>query len=203
MKFLDSPSFIYFILVFVVIITNIFPYLVFWGKSKLWKTLATLFFSTMFIIYYIGVLWFTTNEFFIVSVIAFTFSYIHFCFTLKKSANHKLYTIIFTILSLFFSLWTTVLFGKYYVDNNLIDFSNYISRYNSILNADDCFLITDFKLSILFFDISFEKYFTLSNYVSLKNPFFIQFVYGIIISGTAISWVIDTLKHLITPSKPN
>ena len=95
------------------------------------------------------------------------------------------------------------MFGKYYVDNNLIDFSNYIPQYKIIVDARDWLPIMNFKLSVLFFDVSFEKYFILPNDLSLKNPFFIQFAFGIIISGTIISWAIDVIKYFITPSKSN
>ena len=89
------------------------------------------------------------------------------------------------------------------VINGLIDFSNHISQYNSIIDTNDWFPIMDFKLSILFFDVSFENYFTLPDDVSLRNPFFIQFVFGIIVSGTIISWAIDVIKHFVTPANPN
>ena len=95
------------------------------------------------------------------------------------------------------------MFGRYYVINGLIDFSNHISQYNSIIDTNDWFPIMDFKLSILFFDVSFENYFTLPDDVSLRNPFFIQFVFGIIVSGTIISWAIDVIKHFVTPANPN
>lgn len=203
MEFFDSPAFMYSCAVLSVISTNVLPYWIFIEKSKYRKICAALFCSAMFVLCYLGVLWSITNEFFIAAVIVFALSYIHFCFALKRRINLKLYTIIFIILSLFFAIWTTVMFGRYYVINGLIDFSNHISQYNSIIDTNDWFPIMDFKLSILFFDVSFENYFTLPDDVSLRNPFFIQFVFGIIVSGTIISWAIDVIKHFVTPANPN
>lgn len=203
MEFFGYPIFAYFYAVLLVVFSNILPHFVSIEEPEYQKTCMTLLCSTMFIVCYLVVLWFFTNEFLIMLIVIFAFSYIHFCFTLKRKISLKLYTIIFIIFSLFFSIWTTVIFGRYYVENDLIDFSNYISQYNSIIDTNDWFPIMDFKLSLLFFDVSFEKYFILPDDVSFKNPFFIQFVFGIIVSGTIISWAIDVIKYFVAPAKPN
>ena len=95
------------------------------------------------------------------------------------------------------------MFGKYYFDNHLIDLLDYQSQYETILNANDWFPIMDLKLSIMYFDISFKTYFVLPDKISFENPAFVQFSLGIVISGTIISWVIDTIKDFVAPSKSN
>lgn len=203
MDFFDSPGFMYFCAIMLVIGINVIPYYVSAYDSRLWKICVTLFASIIFVIGYLVVLWPMTNEFFVLSVIIFTISYVHFCFTIKRQVSLKFYTTIFIIVSLFFVLWTTAMFGKYYVENNLIDFSNYIAQYTSIIEAHDLVPIMDFKLSVIFFNVSFERYFILPDDISFINPFFIQFIFGIIVSGTIISWAIDVIKYFVTPSKSN
>lgn len=202
MALFDSPFFTYPLLIVLVVLINFFPHFIAEEESRPWRIGLTLVASIFFIIGYLIVLWSLTNEFFIIFVVVFAFSYAHFCSILKKSIRLKFYTIIFLIVSLFFILWTTAMFGKYYMENELINVNDYISQYNAIIDLSDWFPIMDFKLSILFFNISFKNYFILPDDVSLKNPFFIQFILGIIISGTIISWIIDVIKYFVTPSNP-
>ena len=108
---------------------NVFPYFASAEDSRLWKICVTLFASVVFVIGYLEILWTVTNENFILFVIVFTISYVHFCFTLKRQIKLKFYSVVFVIISLFFTLWTTAMFGKYYFDNELVETSNYISQY--------------------------------------------------------------------------
>ena len=203
MSFVDSPIFTLISFGISLIALNLLPYLFGMEDKPYWKVWFPILVTTFFILEFIIVPWTMTNQFFLIFVVAFTFSYVHFCFTTKKRINTALYTVIFITLSILFIVWTTVMFGKYYFDNHLIDLLDYQSQYETILTANDWFPIMDLKLSIMYFDISFKTYFVLPDKISFENPAFVQFSLGIVISGTIISWVIDTIKDFVAPSKSN
>lgn len=164
------------------------------GKYCLLLALASFMIGSM------GGLWYLTNQLFLVSIlINFTF-YICFCHSLRKRVQIVPYTIFFVFVTLFFIIWITVIFGKYYFDNELVEILDYKLQYNAILELHDFFLAANLKLSIMFFNIGFEKYFSFPTDISFSNPFFIQFIAGIVISGTIISWGFDMFKQLIVPS---
>ena len=185
MSFVDSPIFTLISFGISLIALNLLPYLFGMEDKPYWKVWFPILVTTFFILEFIIVPWTMTNQFFLIFVVAFTFSYVHFCFTTKKRINTALYTVIFITLSILF------------------DLLDYQSQYETILNANDWFPIMDLKLSIMYFDISFKTYFVLPDKISFENPAFVQFSLGIVISGTIISWVIDTIKDFVAPSKSN
>ena len=143
--------------------------------------------------------WEYANECMLLFLFILTLSYTNLCIVFKKNCNNLQYTIIFIILTIFYLLWITVLFGKYYYDNNLIDTSIYTDCIEEIYNKYDWFPVYDFHLSIIFFEIAFEKYFIIPEKIILNDVQFVQFVSGIIISGTIISGTLDFIKKLIFP----
>lgn len=103
------------------------------------------------------------------------------------------------ILTLFFIIWITVLFGKFYYDNNLIDTSIYYNQVYEIFKKYKWFPIYNFHLSLLFFNIGIKGYFVTPENITLNDIYFVQFVFGIIISGTIISGTFDFIRNIIFP----
>lgn len=201
MNFIDSPVFVVVAFGISLISLNLLPYLFGSEDTPFWTVWFPILVTTLFVLDIIIVPWTMTNQFFLIFVGGFAFTYVHFCFSAKRRIHTALYTLIFVTLSLLFIVWTTVMFGKYYFDNRLVDLLNYQTQYTVIIDANDWFPVMDLKLSIMYFDISFKNYFVLPDKISLENPFFVQFSLGIVISGTIISWAIDTIKNFVAPSK--
>ena len=55
----------------------------------------------------------------------------------------------------------------------------------------------------LIYNFDVDSEYSIDMIMKKSNPFFIQFVFGIIVSGTIISWAIDVIKHFVTPANPN
>ncbi len=160
-----------------------------------------IFVFTLSIIMFSFMLWaFTTNKIlFLFALLMFLGSYLNLCVFHKKVFNDKQYIIFFTLLTIFFVIWITVLFGKFYYDNKLIETWVYQSKIAKINRKYNFPLFYDFHLSLIFFDIGFEKYFTIPKNIELYDIQFIQFIFGFIISGTIISGIFDFIKNIIFP----
>lgn len=203
MELFDNPSSI--MATYLSIISfNILPYHISNKSSDTEKFYAALSVPFVFVLLYFGILS-QSSRLLTLNFVIFSVSYLNFCFSLKKRIPLKCYAIIFIIISLLFVFGITAIFGQYYVKSNLVDTSNYMLQYNTIINTHDCGPIMDFKLSILFFDVGFETYSILPDLAdsSLKNPFFIPLVFRIILNGIIISLVVDIIKYFVMPVKKN
>lgn len=183
------------ILIFLNIISHI-NYFEEYNKTKKNR----LFFDSLIILCFFYLWGVTKSRLFLFYIILFICSYINLCIVHKKNWGKITYTILFTLFSVFFVIWITVLFGKYYYDNNLIDVTIYKNQIEQIIEKYKWFPIYDFYLSIIFFNISLEKYFIVPSYISIHNVQFIQFLVGIVINGTIIFGFYDLIKAIIIPN---
>lgn len=183
----------------------------------LWKTIYVrdTTFNQRFAIIYISTLliflslcyWGFITDFPHIYIILFMLTYINLCFFYKKICNSIQYFVIFNLFSVFFVLWITVLFGKYYYDNQLIDVSTYQNHINSIIDKypDYLFPIMDLHASTVFFSIGLKEYFTSPNEISLSDIHFIQHIVRWLIPcifGAEIAIVAPNFKNEHTKPKP-
>ena len=165
-----------------------------------------IFISTMLILisfYYWGVI----IDFPHISIILFILTYINLCISYKKICNNIHYFVIFNLFSVFFVLWLTVLFGKFYYDHQLIDVSTYRNHIISIRDKYPIYLfpIMDLHESTVFFSIGLKEYFTPPNEISLSNIHFIQHIVGWLIPcifGAEIAIIAPNFKNEYTKLKP-
>lgn len=188
-------------LIICIVVLNVYLWTRHWEKIG-GSTKTKLLGCTVILILLSFLFWSFTYKQFIIAIITLVFSFANLCFLHKKNWGRMQYTLIFIFLSTFYILWLTVLFGKFYYDNELIDISLYMNQVEDIIDKYDWYLfpIYDFQLSIIFFDIGLEKYFTLPKQLSLSNIQFIQFLIGIIINGTIVFSVFDLIKSAIAPN---
>lgn len=140
--------------------------------------------------------------FFLVLIIL-TGSYINICVCIKKSPGKASQRkIIFIILSLFFAMWITVLFGMYGYGNNLVDSSLYEDSLASVGNNQNSFIAL-LGTAFVFFNIGLKNYFVppaLSD-ISITNFNFIQSLVGLAMIGTIFPAIASVIIESITPSK--
>lgn len=165
-----------------------------------------IFISSMLILYSFSY-WGLITSFPHISIILFILTYINLCIFYKKICKNICYIVVFNLFSVFFVLWITVLFGKYYYDNQLIDISTYKNHINSIIERYPNYLfpIMDLHMSTVFFSIGLKEYFTLSNEISLSNIHFIQHIVGCLIPGifgADIAILAPNFKNEHTKLKP-
>lgn len=184
--------------IILMILINVNLWLRYYEKNGGSKTIEILV-CTVFIIVLSLELWGYESKYFLFILLLFTFSYVNLCIVYKKNFGRTQYNITFVLLTLFFVIWITVLFGKFYYDNNLIDVSIYDDRVNEIFTKYKWFPIYDFHLSLIFFDIGIKKYFIEPENIMLNDIHFVQFISGIIISGTIISGIFEFIKNIIFP----
>lgn len=186
------------------IILNIDLHLNIYNKAGMIKKKYEVLLVSFLIIIFDFTLWGNISEYVIVYLLLLTFSYINICIVFKKNFSKLFYIVLFILLSVFYVLWITVLFGKYYYDNCLIDVSIYQYQIDDIIDkyGESFYTIYDFHLSKVFFSIALEKYFIIPQPISLSNLQFIQFLVGLIIGGTIIESLFDIIKGSILPALP-
>lgn len=133
-------------------------------------------------------------------LLAFSVTYVSLCVLFKKKMKAISYAISFYSITIYFIIYITTTFGMYYTLNDLVSYSEYSSQFNGITNFADFSIISFIECYLSFFNLGLKYYFVLPTNVSLSNPFFVQFVVGIVIGGTSISCVFDTIKRLIAIS---
>lgn len=151
-------------------------------------------------------MWISTLDEMLLNLLILICGYTSICFFIKKavfSINTKI--VIFFLVSVVFLWWSTVLFGKLYMDNCLEDSCEYYDIITRIIDDDQFFIVMNLRMSVIYLSVGIERYFIVPNKADINDLQFLQFIFGFIAGGTVITTIFSIITKFIAPShnKPN